>query len=64
MVHLRGDLMIEEMASLSAREFMQTILADSLLTKVLFTGYDHRFGHNRKALPILIIQLIQKRMLT
>ena len=37
----------KEMASLSAREFMQTILADSLLTKVLFTGYDHRFGHNR-----------------
>ena len=37
----------QEMASLSAREFMQTILADRLLTKVLFTGYDHRFGHNR-----------------
>ena len=35
------------MARLSAREFMQTILTDRLLTKVLFTGYDHRFGHNR-----------------
>lgn len=37
----------KEMASLSAREFMQAILAERLSAKVLFTGYDHRFGHNR-----------------
>ena len=38
----------KEMAQLSAREFMQSILADRLHVKVLFTGYDHRFGHNRQ----------------
>ena len=37
----------KEMAQLSAREFMLSILADRLHVKVLFTGYDHRFGHNR-----------------
>ena len=38
----------KDMAQLSAREFMQSILADRLHVKVLFTGYDHRFGHNRQ----------------
>ena len=35
------------MASLSAKEFMQQVLHDSLNVKKLFIGYDHRFGHNR-----------------
>ena len=38
----------KEMASLSAREFMQQVLHDCLNVKKLFIGYDHRFGHNRE----------------
>jgi len=38
----------KEMASLSAREFMQQVLHDQLHVKKLFIGYDHRFGHNRE----------------
>ena len=37
-----------QMASLSAREFMQQVLHDHLNVKKLFIGYDHRFGHNRE----------------
>lgn len=36
-----------ELASLSAREFMEKILKTRLNVKKLFIGYDHRFGHNR-----------------
>ena len=36
-----------EMASLSAWDFMQQVLTDQLHVKVLFTGYDNRFGHDR-----------------
>ena len=36
-----------EMASLSAWDFMQQVLSDQLHVKVLFTGYDNRFGHDR-----------------
>lgn len=36
-----------DMALMSARDFMQKILALRLNVKVLYTGYDHRFGHNR-----------------
>ena len=36
-----------EMAAMSARDFMQTILHDQLNVKTLFTGYDNRFGHDR-----------------
>lgn len=35
------------LASLSARDFMQQVLHDSLQVRVLVIGYDHRFGHNR-----------------
>lgn len=35
------------MASLSAREFMKTVLHDRLNVSVLVIGYDNRFGHNR-----------------
>jgi riboflavin kinase/FMN adenylyltransferase len=38
----------KELAALSAREFMQRILYERLCVKTLFTGYDNRFGHNRK----------------
>ena len=37
----------KELASLSAREFMKTVLHDQFHVKVLVTGYDNRFGHNR-----------------
>ncbi|MBR1504428.1 MAG: riboflavin biosynthesis protein RibF [Prevotella sp.] len=36
-----------EMASLSAWDFMQQVLSEQLHVKVLFTGYDNRFGHDR-----------------
>lgn len=35
------------MASLSAREFMQTVLRDRLNVRTLVIGYDNRFGRNR-----------------
>lgn len=34
-------------ASMSAREFMQTVLRDRLNVRKLIIGYDNRFGHNR-----------------
>ena len=37
----------QETASLTAQAFMQQILRDQLNVKVLITGYDNRFGHNR-----------------
>lgn len=37
-----------DMAQLSAREFMQTVLHDRLHVAKLVTGYDNRFGHNRQ----------------
>ena len=36
-----------EMASLSARDFMLTVLRDRLNVRLLAMGYDNRFGHNR-----------------
>lgn len=36
-----------ELAALSAQAFMQQVLNDQLGVKVLVTGYDNRFGHNR-----------------
>lgn len=38
----------KDMAALSAQAFMQQVLRDRLCVKTLFTGYDNRFGHNRK----------------
>ena len=37
----------EQMAQLSAHDFMEQILRDRLNVKKLFIGYDNRFGHNR-----------------
>ena len=36
-----------DMARLSARDFMQTVLRDRLGVARLLIGYDNRFGHNR-----------------
>src|SRR5574344_1008436 len=39
----------KELASLSAREFMEKVLRDKLNVKKLFVGYDNRFGcHNKE----------------
>jgi riboflavin kinase / FMN adenylyltransferase len=37
-----------EMASLTARQFMEQVLRDRFNIKELVIGYDHRFGHNRE----------------
>lgn len=37
-----------EMASLSAQMFMQQILSERLNVRLLLTGYDNRFGHDRR----------------
>lgn len=37
----------DALKQLTAREFMQQVLRDRLGVKVLLTGYDNRFGHNR-----------------
>lgn len=38
-----------EMAGLSARSFMEEVLGEELHAKILVTGYDNRFGHDRTA---------------
>ena len=35
----------EQMARLSARDFMQQVLKEQLGVRLLLTGYDNRFGH-------------------
>lgn len=37
----------EALAGLSAHDFMEQVLRDSLQVKKLIIGYDNRFGHNR-----------------
>lgn len=37
-----------ELKQLTAHQFMQQVLKERLNVKVLLTGYDNRFGHNRK----------------
>lgn len=37
----------QQMAALSAYDFMDRVLRQSLNVKCLLTGYDNRFGHNR-----------------
>lgn len=37
-----------ELRQMTAREFMQQVLKDQLGVKILLTGYDNRFGHNRE----------------
>jgi riboflavin kinase/FMN adenylyltransferase len=38
----------EAMASLTARQFMADVLRDRLHADLLLTGYDNRFGHDRR----------------
>lgn len=38
-----------EMATLSAHDFMRQILHDQLHVRLLYTGYDNKFGHDRTA---------------
>jgi riboflavin kinase/FMN adenylyltransferase len=45
LVVLRFD---SQMAALSACAFMQQVLRDQLGVRLLLTGYDNRFGHNRE----------------
>lgn len=37
-----------ELKQLTAHQFMQQVLKEQLNVKVLLTGYDNRFGHNRE----------------
>ncbi|MBV5281705.1 MAG: riboflavin biosynthesis protein RibF [Paludibacter sp.] len=37
----------EEMAALSAHDFLKSILKDQFKVSTLFVGHDHRFGHDR-----------------
>ena len=37
----------DELRQMTAREFMQQVLKGQLDVKILLTGYDNRFGHNR-----------------
>ena len=37
----------DELRQMTAREFMQQVLKERLDVKILLTGYDNRFGHNR-----------------
>ena len=38
----------DELRRMTAREFMQRVLKEQLDVKILLTGYDNRFGHNRE----------------
>ena len=38
----------DALRQMTAREFMEHVLRDQLDVKVLLTGYDNRFGHNRE----------------
>ena len=38
----------ETLKVLTAREFMEQVLRDQMGVRVLLTGYDNRFGHNRE----------------
>lgn len=47
--HFNGKVVVlpftKELSTLTAREFMQTILRDKLNAKLLLMGYNHKFGH-------------------
>lgn len=38
----------DELRQMTAREFMERVLKEQLDVKILLTGYDNRFGHDRK----------------
>lgn len=46
--HLVRIPFTKEFSQLTSEEFIQKILVDTIGTKTLIIGYDHRFGHNRE----------------
>ena len=38
----------QELKALTARQFMEQVLRDQMNVRMLLTGYDNRFGHNRE----------------
>jgi riboflavin kinase/FMN adenylyltransferase len=46
--HLVRIPFTKEFSQLSSEEFIQMILVETIGTKKLVIGYDHRFGHNRE----------------
>ncbi len=46
--HLLRISFTKEFSNLSSQEFIQKILVETIGTKKLVIGYDHRFGHNRE----------------
>lgn len=46
--HVEVLAFTEELKALTAREFMEKVLRDQMNVRVLLTGYDNRFGHNRE----------------
>lgn len=46
--HLVRIPFTKEFSQLTSEEFIQRILVDTIGTKTLIIGYDHRFGHNRE----------------
>ena len=46
--HLIRIPFTKEFSQLSSEEFIQKILVDTIGTRKLVIGYDHRFGHNRE----------------
>ena len=47
--YFKGEIVVlpftQELSSLTAREFMQSVLREKLNAEVLLMGYNHRFGH-------------------
>lgn len=45
----KGEIVVlpftQELCSLTAKEFMQSVLREKMNTKILLMGYNHRFGH-------------------
>ncbi|MEQ8924724.1 MAG: bifunctional riboflavin kinase/FAD synthetase [Fulvivirga sp.] len=46
--HLLRIPFTKEFSKLSSEEFIQKVLVDTIATKKLVIGYDHRFGNNRE----------------
>jgi len=46
--HVEVLAFTEALKALTAREFMEQVLRNQMNVRVLLTGYDNRFGHNRE----------------
>ena len=49
--HLITIPFTKEFSQLTSKEFIESVLVDSIRTKKLVIGYDHRFGKNREGRP-------------